>query len=166
MLRGCYISGMPTYLDLDRRFVHRTKYEPHEIYISSVADKRLKWPLVLDNRFAVVIAPANYGKTTEMVEQVKRMRLAGGSAVFVALRKVADRTSFAKALKPAERAAYDAWRAAPTAPLTLFVDSLDEASAAQHDGIADLIADVATWRRRWDGPATSFAGSSQRAPPS
>jgi hypothetical protein len=135
---------MPTYLDLARRFVHRAKYEPHEIYVSSFTDKRLKWPQVLENRFAVVVAPANYGKTTEMVEQVKRMRLAGGSAVFVALRKVADRTSFAKALEPAERSAYDAWRAAPTAPLTLFVDSLDEASAAQRDGIADLIADVAT----------------------
>lgn len=135
---------MPKYLDLDRRFVHRTKYEPHEIYISSVTDKRLKWPQVLENRFAVVIAPANYGKTTEMLEQVKRMRLAGGDAVFVALRKVADRISFAKALEPEERIAYDAWRAAPTAPLTLFVDSLDEASAAQRDGIADLIADVAT----------------------
>ena len=135
---------MPTYLDLARRFVHRPKYEPHEVYVASVADKRLKWPQVLENRFAVVIAPANYGKTTEMVEQVKRMRLAGGSAVFVALRKVADRTSFAKALEPAERIVFDAWRAAPTAPLTLFVDSLDEASAAQRDGIADLIADVAT----------------------
>ena len=141
---GWYTSGMPTYLDLARRFVHRPKYEPHEIYVSSVTDKRLKWPQVLENRFAVVIAPANYGKTTEMVEQVKRMRLAGASAVFVALRKVADRTTFAKALEPAERIAYDAWRATPTAPLTLFVDSLDEASAAQRDGIADLIADVAT----------------------
>lgn len=144
MPRGWYTSGMPNYLDLARRFVHRLKYEPHEIYVSSVTDKRLKWPEVLKNRFAVVIAPANYGKTTELLEQVKRMRLTGGSAVFVALRKVADRAGFAKALEPAERAAYNAWRAAPTAPLTLFVDSLDEASAAQRDGIADLIAEVAT----------------------
>lgn len=144
MLPDWYTSGMPTYLDLARRFVYRPKYEPHEVYVSSVTDKRLKWPQVLENRFAVVVAPANYGKTTEMVEQVKRMRLAGGSAVFVALRKVADRASFAKALDPAERAAYDAWQAAPNSPLTLFVDSLDEASAAQRDGIADLIADVAT----------------------
>ncbi|MDB5965617.1 MAG: hypothetical protein JWQ72_2117, partial [Polaromonas sp.] len=57
--------------------------------MSLVAESHLKWPQVLENRFAVVIAPANYGKTTEMVGQVKRMRLAGGSAVFVALRKVA-----------------------------------------------------------------------------
>lgn len=144
MQRRWYTSGMPTYLDLARRFVHRPKYEPHEIYVSSAAGQRLKWHQVLENRFSVVIAPANYGKTTEMVEQVRRMRLAGGSAVFVALRKVADRTSFATALEPAERIAYYAWQDAPTAPLTLFVDSLDEASAAQRDGIADLIANVAT----------------------
>lgn len=135
---------MLTYLDLARRFVHRPNYEPHEIYVASVLDKRLKWPQLLENRFAVVIAPANYGKTTEMLEQVKRMRLAGGSAIFVALRKVADRTSFTKALEPSERIVFDAWLAAPTVPLTLFVDSLDEASAAQRDGIADLIADVAS----------------------
>lgn len=141
---GWYTARMRAYLDLVRRFVHRPKYEPHEIYVASVADKRLKWPQILENRFAVVVAPANYGKTTEMVEQVKRMRSAGDCAIFVALRKVADRGSFAKALEPAERSAYEAWRAIPTAPLTLFVDSLDEASAAQRDGIANLIADVAT----------------------
>jgi len=84
----------------------------------------------LENRFVVVIAPANYGKTTEMHEQVRRMRQAGERAVFVALRKVADRGSFVKALDPAERAAYNSWSLAPAGPLTLFVDSLDEASAA------------------------------------
>ena len=61
---------MPIYFDLDRRFVHRTKYEPHEIAVSEVTGKRLKWPQVLENRFVVVVAPANHGKTTEMLEQV------------------------------------------------------------------------------------------------
>lgn len=146
---------MPTYIDLDRRFVHRAKYEPHEIVVSEVTDKRLKWPKVLENRFVVVIAPANYGKTTEMQEQVRRMRLAGEPAVFVALRRVADRSSFAKALDPVERAAYNSWSLTQAGPLTLFVDSLDEASAAQRDGVANLIADVAAevgWpndRIRW-----------------
>lgn len=144
MLCGWYICGMPTYLKLDRRFVHRPKYEPHEIYVSAGAGQRLTWQQVLENRFSVVIAPANYGKTTEMVEQVRRMRQAGENAVFVALRKVADRESFVKALELTERVAFQEWRDAPTAPLTLFVDSLDEASATQRDGIADLIADVAT----------------------
>lgn len=135
---------MPTYFDLDRRFVHRTKYEPHEIAVSEGTGKRLKWPQMLENRFVVVVAPANFGKTTEMLEQVKRMRQANGDAVFVALRKVADRGGFERALEPADRSAYDAWKRAPIAPLTLFVDSLDEASASRRDGIADLLGEVAT----------------------
>jgi hypothetical protein len=134
---------MRTYFDLDRRFVHRTKYEPHEITVSEVTGKRLKWPQVLENRFVVVVAPANFGKTTEMLEQVKRMRQAHGDAVFVALRKVADRGSFEKALESADRNAYDAWKRAPTAPLTLFVDSLDEASASKRDGVDYLLGEVA-----------------------
>jgi hypothetical protein len=91
---------MLTYLDLSRRFVHRPKYEPHEIYASLLSDMRLKWSQVLKNRFVVIIAPANYGKTTELMEQVKRMRLAGSCAVFVALRKVADRSRLATTDKP------------------------------------------------------------------
>ncbi len=135
---------MRAYFDLDRRFVHRTKYEPHEIAVSQVTGKRLKWPQVLENRFVVVVAPANFGKTTEMLEQVRRMRQASGDAVFVALRKVADRGTFERALEPADRSAFDAWKRTPIAPLTLFVDSLDEASASLRDGIADLIGEVAT----------------------
>lgn len=135
---------MATYFDLDRRFAHRPKYEPHEIAVSEVTGTRLKWSQVLMNRFVVVIAPANFGKTTEMLEQVSRMRQANGDAVFVALRKVANRGSFERALEPADRSAYEAWKRAPIAPLTLFVDSLDEASASQHDGVADLLGEVAT----------------------
>jgi hypothetical protein len=154
---------MPLYFNLDRRFVRRTKYEPHEIAVSEVTGKRLKWPQVLENRFVVVVAPANYGKTTEMLEQVKRMRQADEGAVFVALRKVADRASFEKALEPAERIAYEAWRHVPTAPLTLFVDSLDEASASHRDGIAELIGEVAA-EVGW--PNALIRWSSPLAPPS
>lgn len=134
---------MTTYFDLDRRFVHRTKYEPNEIAVSEVTGKRVTWPQVLENRFVVVVAPANYGKTTEMLQLVKRLRQEGGDAVFVALRKVADRGSFEKALEPADRSAYDAWKRAPVAPLTLFVDSLDEASASKRDGVEYLLGEVA-----------------------
>lgn len=140
---SCYTYAMTTYFDLDRRFVHRTKYEPHEITVSDVTGKRVKWPQLLENRFVVVVAPANYGKTTEMLEQVKRLRQEGGDAVFVALRKVADRVSFEKALEPADRSAYDAWKRAPAAPLTIFVDSLDEASASKRDGVEYLLGEVA-----------------------
>ena len=134
---------MPAYFDLDRRFVKRSKYEPHELAVSEITGPRVKWPQVLEHRFVLVVAPANYGKTTEMLEQVKRLRQENRDAVFIALRKVADRSSFEKALEPAERCAYDAWKRAPTTPLTLFVDSLDEASASGRDGIEYLLGEVA-----------------------
>jgi hypothetical protein len=134
---------MPTYFDLDRRFVKRTKYEPDELVASEVIGKRMTWPQVLENRFVVVVAPANYGKTTEMLEQVRRLRQENRDAVFVALRKVTDRGSFEKALEPAERSAYDAWKRAPKSPMTFFVDSLDEASASGRDGVEYLLGDVA-----------------------
>lgn len=135
--------GMLIYFDLDRRFVHRPEYDPHEIVVSYIHGKRSTWTQLLENRFVVIVAPANYGKSTEMVQQVKRMRLEGRSAVFVALRKVAVRGGFERALEPAERSAYEAWKSTPTVPLTIFVDSLDEASASARDGIADLLAEVA-----------------------
>jgi hypothetical protein len=74
---------MSTYFALDRRFVKRTKYEPHELAVSDVMGKRVKWPQVLEHRFVIVVAPANYGKTTEMLEQVNFTTFAAGS--FVAL---------------------------------------------------------------------------------
>lgn len=134
---------MTAYFNLERRFIQRTNYEAHETAISELSGKRLAWLQMLENRFVVVVAPANFGKTTEMLEQVKRMRQDGGNAVFVALRKVADRSSFERALEPADRSAYALWKSAPVAPLTIFVDSLDEASASRRDGIADLVSEVA-----------------------
>jgi hypothetical protein len=134
---------MPTYFDLDRRFIQRTKYDPNELAVSGITGKRVKWPQLLENRFVVVVAPANYGKTTEMLQQVKRLRQKDVDTVFVALRKVADRGSFEEALESREKTAYDDWKRAPTVPLTLFVDSLDEASASSRDGVEYLLGKVA-----------------------
>ena len=102
----------------------------------------MRWPQILENRFVIILAPANYGKTTEMREQVKRMRQKGENAVFLELRQVANRKTFDKALEPAERHAYTAWTKSPKNTLTLFVDSLDEASATERNGIANLIGDA------------------------
>jgi len=108
---------MTTYFDLNRRFIRRTNYEAHEIAISEVTGERLTWPQMLENRFVIVVAPANFGKTTEMLEQVNRMREDDRDAVFVALRKVADRGGFERALEPADRRAYAAWKSSPVEPL-------------------------------------------------
>lgn len=134
---------MSTYFDLKRRFVERPKYDPDELFASEVSGKRLGWDKVLEGRISVIVAPANCGKTTEMRERAAHLQASSDAAVFVALRKVADRGSFEKALELAERSAYNAWKVSPTVPLTLFIDSLDEASASSRDGIEYLLGDVA-----------------------
>lgn len=134
---------MTNYFDLKRRFVERPQYDPDELLASEISGKRLEWDKVLEAPISVVVAPANYGKTTEMRERAAILRAASKSVVFVALRKVADRGNFEKALEPADRSTYDAWKAAPTVPLTLFVDSLDEASASSRDGIEYLLGEMA-----------------------
>lgn len=134
---------MPKYFDLKRRFVERPQYDPDELLYSEISDSLLEWEKVLESRISVIVAPANFGKTTEMYERASALRTASHAAVFVALRKVADRSSFEKALDADSRRAFDAWKASPTVPLTLFVDSLDEASASGHDGIDYLLGEVA-----------------------
>lgn len=82
-------------------------------------------------RFAIVVAPANFGKTTELKELANRERLAGKHAVFVELRKVLDRNDLEDALHPSEVVAFKAWQQVSSAPITLLIDSLDEAAPSQ-----------------------------------
>lgn len=106
--------------------------------------KQVAWARVLEHRSSVIVAAANFGKTTEMRQQAAQLRAHGEAAVFIALRQLADRGSLDKALTGADRDAYRAWRAAPVGPITLFVDSLDEAAAGGKDeSISHLVGDVA-----------------------
>lgn len=146
---------MSKFVNLSRAFVERETYNPDELVVSEVAGKRLDWSKLLSARVAVIVAPANFGKTTEMQERARQLRAGSVAAVFVALRGMADRGSFEKALEAGERDAYDAWKANPTEEITLFVDSLDEAAAGLRDGIEYLVGDIArevSWpsgRIRW-----------------
>jgi hypothetical protein len=133
---------MPAYYDLKRRFVERPKYDPDELISSEISGRRLDWAKVLTSRFAVIVAPANYGKTTEMCQRAVHMRTSGEAAFFVALRKVSERHSVEKALDLDELNAFRAWSASPTTALTVFVDSLDEASAGKQDDIDYLVRNV------------------------
>lgn len=133
---------MSAYYDLKRRFVERPKYDPDELVTSEISGKRLEWAKVLISRFAIIVAPANYGKTTELRHRAAQMRSGGEAAFFVALRKVSERHSVEKALDPDDLNALRAWGASPTMPLTVFVDSLDEASAGKQDDIDYLVREV------------------------
>jgi hypothetical protein len=131
------------YFDLNRRFVEREEYDADELIASEVRGKRLDWSKVLNSRFCVVVAPANFGKTTEMEHRASQMRASSKMAVFIALRALADRGSVEKALTVDELEAFKAWRASPTETLTLFVDSLDEAAAGKRESIEYLVRDLA-----------------------
>ncbi len=131
------------YLNLNRRFVERENYDPDELVASEIRGKRVDWSKVQESRFSVVVAPANFGKTIEMQHRAKQMREVSEAAVFVALRRMAGRGNFEKALEGDERAAYLAWKAVPTCMLTLFIDSLDEAAAGKKESIEYLVNDIA-----------------------
>lgn len=132
-----------SYFSLSRRFVERQTYDDVELHTAKVWGKLVGWDKVLSNRCCVVVAPANFGKTTEMEHQANQMRVEGHSAVFVALRRLADRKTLDKALTGEELDAFRAWQASPGSPLTVFVDSLDEAAAGKQENIEYLVGDIA-----------------------
>ncbi len=132
------------YYDLNRRFVERESYDQDELIAAQLNGKLVGWAAVLENRSSVIVAAANFGKTTEMRHQAAQLRATGETAVFIALRQFADRGSLEKALDGDDRDAYRAWKAAPVSRLTVFVDSLDEAVVAGKDeSINHLVGDVA-----------------------
>lgn len=132
------------YYDLNRRFVERESYDQNELVAAQLRGKQVEWAKVLENRSSVIVAAANFGKTTEMCQQAAQLRAHGETAVFIALRQFADRGSLDKALTGDDRDTYRAWKAAPVGPITVFVDSLDEAAAGGKDeSISHLVGDVA-----------------------
>lgn len=132
-----------SHIELSRRFVERENYDPDELIAVEITGKRIGWDKLLESHISVIIAPANFGKTTEMTHRARQMRASSQKAIFVALRRIADRGTFERALDVEELQAYKEWLARPTSSLTIFVDSLDEAAAGRKEGIEYLIGDVA-----------------------
>lgn len=132
-----------TYLDLNRRFVERESYDQDELIAAQLRGKLVGWDKVLESRSSIIVAAANFGKTTEMAYQVARLRAKGEAAVFVALRELAIGGSLEKALDGDDREAYRAWAASRNERITVFVDSLDEAAAGKYESIGRLVSAVA-----------------------
>lgn len=131
------------YLDLGRKFVKREKYDPDELIALEVRGKLQGWSAVLENPASIVVAPANFGKSTEMEHRAKCLQDADEAGVFVALRNLADRRTLENALVGDNLQAYKEWKASASQVLTLFVDSLDEAAAGKQESIEYLISDIA-----------------------
>jgi hypothetical protein len=132
---------MDKYLDLGRRFGLLTKDTPAELFASDVLGKGLTWDRVLEGRFSVIIARANFGKTMELKERSRALRASGKLAVFVALHKVLGAEVFAEALEAEDEKAFEAWQQGG-GKLTVFVDSLDEASLGTEDGLRKALGRV------------------------
>lgn len=128
-------TTMNNYLDLDRHFGLLTNYTQEELFAPHISSKQLSWETVLQGSFSVVVARANFGKTTELRARSKALRAAGKRTVFVALNKVLGQDDFSEALDADDEQSYKAWQGVPFEELTLFVDSLDEASLSREDGL-------------------------------
>jgi hypothetical protein len=132
-----------SYLDLGRKFVKRDKYDPDELIALVVRGKLQAWTAVLENPASIIVAPANFGKTTEMEHRAKCLRDANEAAVFIALRNLASRRTLEDALTGENLQAYQEWKASKSQMLTLLVDSLDEAAAGKQESIEYLVSDIA-----------------------
>ncbi|WP_220271982.1 H-NS family nucleoid-associated regulatory protein [Crenobacter cavernae] len=125
---------MSEYLDLHRSFGLLTKHTAAELFVPDVLGKRLTWDKVLEGRFSVIVGRANFGKTMELQAKSKALRAQGHSAVYVALHNVLGENDFQDALDACDLAALMEWKQSDGV-LTVFVDSLDEASLGTENGI-------------------------------
>jgi hypothetical protein len=140
----------PKYLDLRRKFVELEPSESSELASADFGGKRVGWNIVLSRRASIIQAPANFGKTTELEEQASRLRAEGQKAVFVTLRRVRGQGHFESTLSPDDHASFMEWKSNPTVMLTVFLDSLDEASPKDVD---DLSLSLALVTRAVNWPA-------------
>jgi hypothetical protein len=135
------------YLDLGRQFavVGIDNYSPQELAMSAHTEKTVSWPEVLENRFSVIMAPANYGKTTELREQSKKLRAGGTCAIFIELRSISGAQGAEEALDEPDLIALRDWKAATNRPLTLFIDSLDESALGRPDDLKVSLRKIGLW---------------------
>lgn len=125
---------MDEYLDLNRRFGLLTKYTPDELLVSNVGGKSLGWDEVLGGQFSIIVGRANFGKTMELKAKTKLLRSKGKCAVYIALHTILGENDFDDALGAEDREALVAWKRS-AGELTIFVDSLDEASLGTEAGV-------------------------------
>jgi hypothetical protein len=132
------------FFELKRTFVERERYDEAELVESQVRGRSLSWSQLLESPVSIIVAPANAGKSMELEHRAKQIRTKTQGAFFVPLRAVLDRGSLASALLGTEASAFEEWKTSGSASLTLFIDSLDEASTGRRDSVIHLIQGIAT----------------------
>jgi hypothetical protein len=134
---------MSGYLDLERRFGQLTEYSVDKLLATDVISrKRISWEQLLEERFSLITARANFGKTQELRASTRRLQKNGRHAVFISLHRLLAESDFEVALEPSDATAYRAWKSDLEAPLFLFVDSIDEAVLGRESGLQSALRRV------------------------
>ncbi len=120
-----------SYVPLDRRFAILS---PDEVagdpdWSARAAGADHGWSELPQEPVTVILGPGGAGKTTEMREQVRRLRAEGWVAVFVALEQLVDQT-LAEALDGEEADAFAGWNPA-CAEAVFLLDAVNEAKLAK-----------------------------------
>lgn len=136
---------MPHYIDLDRQFVKLVDPPSEQQYLAHTLGKSESWSEILAHQFVVIEGRANFGKSTELRRQAEQIRSEKGHAIFVALRNVLNAQSLPEAVDPVDASSYRTWTLTPNDRLSVFVDSLDEASLGISGGIRPSLARLIHW---------------------
>lgn len=126
---------MITYCNLKRKFAELAEYDQEQILKSVVRKNLADWDAVLKNNASVIVAPANFGKTTEISHLAARLRDTSQHAVFLSLRRFIETRSLAASLVGDCLTSLAEWKNDNASELVLLVDSLDEASAGKSRNI-------------------------------
>ncbi|MFG6430309.1 H-NS family nucleoid-associated regulatory protein [Pelomonas parva] len=152
---------MDGYLDLNRSFAAITEYSPQTLLGATRWGRHASWNTILQSRFSVVVARANFGKTMEFKAKSLSLRAEGKAAVFVPLHRVLGDATLDDAFDAEDLQALASWRLVG-GKLTVFIDSLDEAGLAAEDGIRRALRRLMRGLD-WPNPAISLVLSSRPA---
>lgn len=116
------------YVDLNRTFrqlhVEATADDDQRIDLTSASGKSLNWLDLLKEYRVVILSEAGSGKTEELRQTTKRLRVEGKNAFFLRLENVCG--AFADAFDEGSNEEFNAWLKS-TDEAWLFLDSVDEA---------------------------------------
>jgi hypothetical protein len=154
---------MSQYIDLGRRFFKYKEYAEHERLHAEMLGHHVPLKEVLAHRFVVVVAPANYGKTTEFIEAAACLRLAEEAAIFTKLKDVRSAGEQKAAFDDENWQAFENWLELGTSTtLTIFLDSLDEANLGEPLDLLNGLRRLGDWAK-WPNDSVRWVISTRPA---
>lgn len=131
---------MTNYIQLDRQFslLPRNKTDEHFEYQSeSIYSDKLQWESLLLEYRTVILAEAGAGKTTEFIQQAKKLEAEGKFSFFIRIEKILDK-DFIEFFLVGDEDSFDEWLQS-TDEAWFFLDSVDEARLKNSEQFHDAI---------------------------